>query len=81
MDFLARESPANVYNRSRELLIAANISAEQFIGVSGSGYAIGLAMASYEWTAMDSRSCPDYYSKILSANFSKEKYLYNASVS
>jgi SSS family solute:Na+ symporter len=32
-------------------LIAANISAEQFIGVSGSGYAIGLAMASYEWTA------------------------------
>ena len=28
-------------------LIAANISAEQFIGVSGSGYAIGLAMASY----------------------------------
>ena len=32
-------------------LIAVNISAEQFIGVSGSGYAIGLAMASYEWTA------------------------------
>jgi SSS family solute:Na+ symporter len=32
-------------------LIAANISAEQFIGVSGSGFAIGLAMASYEWTA------------------------------
>jgi SSS family solute:Na+ symporter len=32
-------------------LIAANISAEQFIGMSGSGYAIGLAMASYEWTA------------------------------
>ena len=32
-------------------LIAANISAEQFIGMTGSGYAIGLAMASYEWTA------------------------------
>lgn len=32
-------------------LIAANISAEQFIGMSGSGYAIGLAMATYEWTA------------------------------
>lgn len=30
-------------------LIAANISAEQFIGMSGSGFAIGLAVASYEW--------------------------------
>ena len=30
-------------------LIAANISAEQIIGMSGSGYAIGLAIASYEW--------------------------------
>ena len=28
-------------------LIAANISAEQFIGMSGSGFAIGLAIASY----------------------------------
>jgi SSS family solute:Na+ symporter len=32
-------------------LIAANISAEQIIGMSGSGYALGLAIASYEWTA------------------------------
>jgi SSS family solute:Na+ symporter len=32
-------------------LIAANISAEQFIGMSGSGFAIGLAIASYEWMA------------------------------
>ena len=32
-------------------LIAANISAEQFIGMSGSGYASGLAIASYEWMA------------------------------
>jgi len=32
-------------------LIAANISAEQFIGMSGSGFAIGLAVASYEWMA------------------------------
>jgi SSS family solute:Na+ symporter len=32
-------------------LIAANISAEQFIGMSGSGYALGLAIASYEWMA------------------------------
>jgi len=30
-------------------LIAANISAEQFIGMSGSGFALGLAIASYEW--------------------------------
>ena len=30
-------------------LIAANISAEQFIGMSGSGFSIGLAIASYEW--------------------------------
>ncbi len=32
-------------------LIAANISAEQFIGMSGSGYKVGLAIASYEWMA------------------------------
>ena len=32
-------------------LIAANISAEQIIGMSGSGYLIGLAIASYEWMA------------------------------
>jgi SSS family solute:Na+ symporter len=30
-------------------LIAANISAEQIIGMSGSGYVIGLGIASYEW--------------------------------
>ncbi|ASB48799.1 sodium:solute symporter family transporter [Alkalitalea saponilacus] len=32
-------------------LIAANISAEHFIAMSGSGYAIGLGMAAYEWIA------------------------------
>ncbi|WP_269514058.1 sodium/sugar symporter [Brevundimonas subvibrioides] len=32
-------------------LIAANISAEQIIGMSGSGYVIGLGIASYEWMA------------------------------
>lgn len=32
-------------------LIASNISAEQFIGMSGSGYAIGLGIASYEFMA------------------------------
>nr|WP_136250038.1 sodium/sugar symporter [Ningiella ruwaisensis] len=32
-------------------LIASNISAEQIIGMSGSGYVVGLAIASYEWMA------------------------------
>jgi solute:Na+ symporter, SSS family len=32
-------------------LIASNISAEQFIGMSGSGFAMGMAIASYEWMA------------------------------
>ena len=32
-------------------LIAANISAEQFIGMSGSGFVGGLAIATYEWMA------------------------------
>ncbi|MDR0815172.1 MAG: sodium/solute symporter [Bacteroidales bacterium] len=32
-------------------LIAANISAEHFIAMSGSGFAIGLAVACYEWVA------------------------------
>lgn len=32
-------------------LIASNISAEQYIGMSGSGYALGLGIASYEFMA------------------------------
>jgi SSS family solute:Na+ symporter len=32
-------------------LIASNISAEQFIGMSGQGYDIGVAVAAYEWIA------------------------------
>ncbi len=32
-------------------LIASNISAEQFIGMSGAGFKLGLAVASYEWMA------------------------------
>ena len=32
-------------------LIAANISAEQIIGMSGSGFALGIGIASYEWMA------------------------------
>src|SRR3979411_1168147 len=32
-------------------LIASNISAEQFIGMSGNGFSIGIAVAAYEWIA------------------------------
>jgi solute:Na+ symporter, SSS family len=32
-------------------LIASNISAEQFIGMSGEGFASGIAVAAYEWMA------------------------------
>lgn len=32
-------------------LIASNISAEQFIGMSGSGFQMGLAISAYEWLA------------------------------
>lgn len=54
-----RKSAQDYFLASRSLpwwaigasLIAANISAEQIIGMSGSGYAIGLAIASYEWMA------------------------------
>ncbi|HSE12963.1 MAG TPA: sodium transporter, partial [Rudaea sp.] len=53
------KTPSDYFLASRSLpwwaigasLIAANISAEQIVGMSGSGYAIGLAIASYEWMA------------------------------
>ena len=32
-------------------LIASNISTEHFVGMAGSGFSIGLAIASYEWIA------------------------------
>jgi SSS family solute:Na+ symporter len=32
-------------------LIASNISAEQFIGMSGNGFQMGLAISTYEWMA------------------------------
>jgi SSS family solute:Na+ symporter len=32
-------------------LIASNISAEQFIGMSGQGFMVGIAVAAYEWVA------------------------------
>ena len=37
-------------------LIAANISAEQFIGMSGSAFASGIAQAAYELMAADRKS-------------------------
>jgi SSS family solute:Na+ symporter len=64
--YVSREKPGqgartteDYFLASRELpwwaigasLIAANISAEQIVGMSGSGYALGLAIASYEWMA------------------------------
>lgn len=53
------QSSAGYFLANRELpwwaigtsLIAANISAEQIVGMAGSGYAIGLAISSYEWMA------------------------------
>lgn len=55
----ARKSSTDYFLASKNLpwwaigasLIAANISAEQIIGMSGSGYVIGLGIASYEWMA------------------------------
>ena len=32
-------------------MIASNISAEQFVGMSGSGFTMGLAISAYEWLA------------------------------
>src|SRR6187397_1651655 len=32
-------------------LIASNISAEQFIGMGGAGFFLGIAVAAYEWVA------------------------------
>src|SRR5690606_6988877 len=32
-------------------LIASNISAEQFIGMSGEGYFVGIAVAAFDWIA------------------------------
>ena len=32
-------------------MIASNISAEQFIGMSGNGFTVGIAVAAYEWVA------------------------------
>ncbi|UZD23827.1 sodium/sugar symporter [Algoriphagus halophytocola] len=63
--FVSREKKGHVKNSSDYFLaskalpwwavgaslIASNISAEQFIGMSGSGFALGLAISTYEWMA------------------------------
>ena len=54
-------------------LIAANISAEQFIGMSGSGFAGGLAIASYEFMAA-------YRWKILPADFYQTRDLHDSGI-
>jgi SSS family solute:Na+ symporter len=54
-----RDATVDYFLAGRELswwligisLIASNISTEHFVGLSGRGYAIGLAIASYEWMA------------------------------
>ena len=60
--FVSREKKGHVKNSSDYFLaskalpwwavgaslIASNISAEQFIGMSGSGFALGLAISTYE---------------------------------
>ncbi len=58
-------------------LIAANISAEQIIGMSGSGYVIGLGIASYEWMAAHH---PDHRRQVFPADLSQERHLHHAGV-
>ena len=59
-------------------LIAANISAEQIIGMSGSGYVIGLGIASYEWmAALTLIIVGKYFLPI----FLEERHLHDAGVS
>jgi len=49
-DFFLAEGSLNWWAIGASL-IASNISAEQFIGMSGSGFKLGLAIAAYEWLA------------------------------
>jgi len=59
LSFKKQETTQDYFLASRALpwwavggsLIASNISAEQFIGMSGSGYVVGMAIASYELMA------------------------------
>ena len=49
-DFFLAEGQLNWWAIGASL-IASNISAEQFIGISGNGFRLGLAISAYEWIA------------------------------
>ena len=80
-----RKMPRTTFLASRALpwwaigtsLIAANISAEQIIGMSGSGYVIGLGIASYEWmAALDAH----HRRQVFPADVPEEPHLHHAGV-
>ena len=58
-------------------LIASNISAEHFIGMSGSGFAMGLAISTYEWMAAATLILVAvfYHSSLF-----EKQYIYNAAI-
>jgi SSS family solute:Na+ symporter len=59
-------------------LIASNISAEQFIGMSGSGFKMGLAIATYEsgWPLYLNYRCCFLYSSVFENKiFTMPQYL------
>ena len=53
-------------------LIASNISAEQFIGMSGEGFFVGIAVAAYEWIAA---FCADHHCGLVHAGVPEEQDL------
>ncbi len=59
-------------------LIASNISAEQFIGMSGSGFVVGLAIASYELMAALTLII---VAKYFYAGFFEKRHLHDAPIS
>jgi SSS family solute:Na+ symporter len=59
-------------------LIAANISAEQIIGMSGQGFVVGMAIATYELTAAIALIV---MAKFFSTTVFRKKDLYHASIS
>ena len=58
-------------------LIASNISAEQFIGMSGEGFFLGIAVAAYEWIAAVALVIIAIW---FIPVYLKKPYLYNAAV-
>ena len=62
---------------SRVIIDCVYISAEHFIAMSGSGYALGLAIAAYEWIAAIALII---VAKYFLPIFLEKKILYNASI-